>query len=90
MKTEKYIVEIEMPDGDHASPLWVKDVLQSDTFIEDSRWKVSAEVPWKPSEEQIKCLEMIVGYLRLKHEVSTGGVSSYGIMKSFLKQLKEL
>ena len=42
---------------------------------------------WKPSDEQIKCLEMIVDYLRLKHEVST---SDYGVMKSLLKQLNEL
>lgn len=29
MKTIKYIVEIEMPDGDYIGPEWLKDDLQS-------------------------------------------------------------
>lgn len=29
MKTQKYIVEIEMPDDDFIGPSWLKDDLQS-------------------------------------------------------------
>ena len=54
MKTEKYLIEIEMPDGDFASPIWVQDTLQSESDIEDKgRWKVSVKEQWKPSDEQL-------------------------------------
>ena len=41
MKTEKYLLKIEMPDGDNASPTWVRDALQAEADVEDEgRWKV--------------------------------------------------
>ena len=44
MKKEKYIVEIEMPDGDAASSTYIRDVIQNDCDIEDEgRWKVSVK-----------------------------------------------
>ena len=47
MKKEKYIVEIEMPDGDSASPTWVRDTLQAEADVEDEgRWKVSVKEHW--------------------------------------------
>lgn len=36
MKKQRYIVEIEMPDGDKISPTWLKDLIQSDCDVEDS------------------------------------------------------
>ncbi|MBO7733180.1 MAG: hypothetical protein J6S67_11520 [Methanobrevibacter sp.] len=60
MKIERYIVEIEMPDGDMASSTWVCDTLQSESDVEDEgRWKVSVKEQWKPSEEQMKAIEHI-------------------------------
>ena len=57
MKTERYAVEIEMPDGDMASSTWVCDTLQSESDIEDEgRWKVSIKEYWKPSYEQMEAL----------------------------------
>ena len=56
MKTEKYLVEIEMPDGDGISPLWIKDILQSDADADadaedKGRWKVSVKKHQEPTEE---------------------------------------
>lgn len=60
MKKEKYIVEIEMPDGDGASSTYICDVIQCDCDVEDEgRWKVSVKECWKPSDEQMKALESI-------------------------------
>lgn len=57
MKTEKYIVEIEMPDGDGASSSWVCDTLQSECDIEDEgRWKIAVKEYWKPSDKQMEVL----------------------------------
>ena len=58
MKKEKYIVEIEMPDGDGASSTYICDVIQCDCNVEDEgRWKVSVKECWKPSDEQMKVLK---------------------------------
>ena len=44
MKTQKYIVTIEIPDGDMISPGWIKDLIQADCDVEDEgRQKVSVE-----------------------------------------------
>lgn len=44
MKTQKYIVTIEMPDGDMISSGWLKDLIQGDCDVEDEgRDKVSVE-----------------------------------------------
>ena len=86
MKTEKYIVEIKMPDGDNASPSWVKDVLQSDADIEDDgRWKVSVKNGWKPSEKQIDALE---GASKFFDFEKTEIIGRY--LRELLKQLKAL
>ena len=61
MKKEKYIVEIEMPDGDAASSMYIQDVIQSDCDIEDEgRWKVSVKEYWKPSDEQMASITCAV------------------------------
>ena len=58
MKIEKYIVEIEMPEGDGVSSLWVEDVLQTDADVEDEgRWKVTVKEYWRPTEEQMEALK---------------------------------
>jgi hypothetical protein len=63
MKKEKYIIEIEMPDGDSASSTYIRDVIQSDCDIEDEgRWKISVKEYWKPSEEQMKTLNEVINY----------------------------
>lgn len=44
MKTQKYLVTIEMPDGDMIGPGWIKDIIQADCDVEDAgRQKVSVE-----------------------------------------------
>lgn len=41
MKKERYIVEIEMPDGDASSSMYIQDIIQTDCDIEnEGRWKV--------------------------------------------------
>ena len=35
MKKQRYIVEIEMPDGDFISAGWLKDLIQTDCDVED-------------------------------------------------------
>lgn len=37
MKTQKYIVEIEMPDGDYISAGWLQDLIECDCNVEDKR-----------------------------------------------------
>ena len=50
MKIQKYIVTIEMPDGDTISPSWLKDLIQTDCDVEEcDRQKVSVEEFSKPS-----------------------------------------
>ena len=59
MKKERYIVEIEMPDGDAASSTYIHDVIQSDCDIEDEdRWKVSVKEYWKPSNMELEVLRL--------------------------------
>lgn len=44
MKTQKYLVTIEMPDGDMIGPGWIRDIIQADCDVEDTgRQKVSVE-----------------------------------------------
>ena len=44
MKTQKYIVEIEMPDGDYVGASWLQDLIESDCNMEDGdRCKVSVK-----------------------------------------------
>lgn len=44
MKKQRYIVEIEMPDGDFISAGWLKDLIQTDCDVEDeSRKKVTVQ-----------------------------------------------
>ena len=84
MKKERYIVEIEMPNGDGASSTYIHDVIQSDCDIEDEgRWKVSVKEYWKPSEEQLKWFGDILGY----HNFSSEGQK---IMEEIYEQLKQL
>ena len=64
MKKERYIVEIEMPDGDGASSTYICDVIQCDCDVEDEgRWKVSVKECWKPSEEQMERLKGTINSL---------------------------
>ena len=49
MKKQKYIVEIEMPDGDMISSGWLQDLIQADCDVEEcGRQKVSVEEISKP------------------------------------------
>ena len=44
MKKQRYIVEIEMPDGDFISAEWLKDLIQTDCNLEDEgRNKVTVQ-----------------------------------------------
>jgi len=44
MKKQRFIVEIEMPDGDFISAEWLKDLIQCDCDTEDSdRQKVEVK-----------------------------------------------
>ena len=50
MKKQRYIVEIEMPDGDFISADWLKDLIQADCDVEDeSRKKVTVQETSLPS-----------------------------------------
>ena len=57
MKTQKYLVTIEMPDGDMIGPGWIKDLLEADCDVEDvGRHKVSVieiKEPDKSPEEEL-------------------------------------
>ena len=45
MKKQRYIVEIEMPDGDFISAEWLKDLIQKDCDVEDEgREKITVQV----------------------------------------------
>ena len=84
MKKERYIVEIEMPDGDSASSMYIHDVIQDDCDIEDEgRWKVSVKEYWKPSEEQLEWFGDILDY----HNFSLEGQK---VMEEIYEQLKQL
>lgn len=44
MKTQKYIVEIEMPDGDYTSAGWLQELIEFDCNIVDHhRCKVTVK-----------------------------------------------
>lgn len=44
MKTQKYLITIEMPDGDMISPSWIQELIQADCNVEDKgRQKVLVE-----------------------------------------------
>lgn len=63
MKKETYIVEIEMPDGDAASSVYISDVIQSACDVEDiGRWKVSVKEYLKPSEEQLNNILNVLSF----------------------------
>lgn len=50
MKKQRYIVEIEMPDGDFISAGWLKDLIQTDCDVEDEgRKKVIVQETSLPS-----------------------------------------
>lgn len=85
MKKERYIVEIEMPDGDCASSTYIHEVIQSDCDIEDEgRWKVSVKECWKPSDEQIKALETTL-YTNMSRNDER-----YSVLSEFVAELKKL
>jgi len=84
MKKERYIVEIEMPDGDAASSTYIHDVIQSDCDIEDEdRWKVSVKEYWKPSKEQMDALDSTLQYSQVSH-------NSFEYLNSLYNDLKQL
>lgn len=84
MKKEKYIVEIEMPDGDAASSIYIQDITQSDCDIEDEgRWKVSVKEYWKPSDKQLEALR------RMKAAIAGEG-EIYEPLNSLYEDLKKL
>lgn len=44
MKTQKYLVEIEMPDGDFVGAGWIEELIEFDCNTEDEgRCKVSVK-----------------------------------------------
>lgn len=50
MKKQRYIVEIEMPDGDFISAGWLKDLIQTDCDVKDEdRNKVTVQETSLPS-----------------------------------------
>jgi len=50
MKKQRYIVEIEMPNGDFISAGWLKDLIQADCDMEDEgRNKVTVQETSPPS-----------------------------------------
>lgn len=50
MKKQRYIVEIEMPNGDFISAGWLKELIQTDCDVEDeSRKKVTVQETSIPS-----------------------------------------
>lgn len=86
MKKEKYIVEIEMPDGDTASSMYIQDVIQSDCDIEDEgRWKVSVKEYWKLSEEQLNIINTAAYIKEMEYY---GGLREN--LLSIYEQLKQL
>ena len=85
MKKEKYIVEIEMPDGDASSSMYIQDVIQSDCDIEDEgRWKVSVKEYWKPSDAQMEALDDFI-YAKYPNIEKDGAA-----VKSLYQDLKKL
>lgn len=86
MKKERYIVEIEMPEGDATSTAWVCDTLQSESDIEDEgRWKVSVKEYCEPNDEQLDALHDAAVYV-------DKSMFPYpkGILMKLYKQLKSL
>lgn len=84
MKKERYIVEIEMPDGDSASSTWVRDTLQGE---DEGRWKVSTSVMQNPGwgewdEEDEKRLSWVINYFNPSGEL-------YSNLIYWLKSLKD-
>lgn len=87
MKTERYLVEVEMPDGDGASESWIKDALQNDADIEDQdRWRISVKEYWKPSKEQMNSLLWIIENAPKSEDIHI----SLNRLYEDLKQLKAL
>ena len=77
MRKERYIVEIEMPEG---------DTLQSESDIEDEgRWKVSAKEYCEPNDKQLDALHDAAVYV-------DKSMFPYpkGILMKLYKQLKNL
>lgn len=48
------------------------------------------KVNWKPTKEQMNHLNRVVEELRRQHEISVGGVTDYGVLKSLYDNLKAL
>lgn len=56
MKTERYIVEIEMPEGDYYSAGALKDDIKTSNYEEfvEGRWKFDVKPFIFPSEEEVE------------------------------------
>lgn len=59
-------------------------------WLESLKNKVVPQKQWKPTEEQMKELKKYLCDLEISHNMSVGGVASYGIIKSLYEQLKAL
>ena len=66
MKKQRYIVEIEMPDGDFISAGLIKDIIQTDCDVEDEgRMKVIVQETSLPSNMDEAALEVYPKMSRL-------------------------
>jgi hypothetical protein len=81
MKIQKYIVTIEMPDGDMISSGWLKDLIQTDCNIEDEgRDKVFVEELSEP--ELPSNLDEAAVQEHIRMEESVEGLSFLNIFKA--------
>lgn len=89
MKIERYIVEIEMPDGDIVSPGWLEDLVQADLDVEDegrARVSVRAVKDLALTPEDIKLITKIHYEIVFK---DTTGIKVGDVAEEVLKRFNE-
>ena len=54
MKTQKYLVTIEMPDGDMIGPGWIKDLIEADCDPEDVGRQKASVIEIKDTDSNLE------------------------------------
>ena len=54
MKTQKYLVTIEMPDGDMIGPGWIKDLIEADCDVEDVGRQKASVIEIKDTDSNLE------------------------------------
>lgn len=86
MKTQKYLITIEMPDGDMIGPGWIKDLLEADCDVEDvGRHKVSVIEIKEPDYLDEAVDTYAENTTKEEYYTNEGVIQTYGIVTEAFK-----